>query len=146
MLADGALIADDDPSVREALRTIVSRRGYTVLEAADGVGTIEALGTRPVDVIITRLMMPRASGFDVLRYAHERHPATRVIILTAEGSIRDYVAAMRAGAFNFLTKPLPVTDIEELIQSAAALRASSSRSCSDQNDISQPQIGTHRGI
>lgn len=134
------LIADDDPSVRKTLRTIVTRRGYTVIEAEDGVGAIEVLGTRSVDVIITDLMMPRASGFDVLRYARERHPSTPVIILTAEGSIRDCVEAMRAGAFNFLTKPFHVTDVEELIRSAAALRDSGVKSRSGRDDVSHPQM------
>jgi two-component system response regulator AtoC len=135
-----ALIADDDPSVRSALRMIVSRRGYGVIEAEDGDIAIETLGARPVDVIITDLMMPRASGFDVLRYARERHPTTPVIILTAEGSIRDCVEAMRAGAFNFLTKPFHAADVEEMINKAAELRGSSTRTKSGRDDLSRPQM------
>jgi two-component system response regulator PilR (NtrC family) len=135
-----ALIADDDAAVRRTLRTIVSRRGYTVIEAEDGVEAIEVLGARSVDVIITDLMMPRANGFDVLRYARERHPRTPVIILTAEGSIRDCVEAMRAGAFNFLTKPFHVTDVDEQLRSAAALRDSGSKSPSGRDDLSRPQM------
>jgi two-component system response regulator AtoC len=135
-----ALIADDDAAVRRTLRTIVSRRGYTVIEAEDGLGAIEVLGTRSFDVIITDLMMPRANGFDVLRYARERHPTTPVIILTAEGSIRDCVEAMRAGAFNFLTKPFHMTDVEEQLRCAAASRDSGTKSRSGRDDISRPQM------
>jgi two-component system response regulator AtoC len=116
------LIADDDPSIRSLLRTLLTRRGYGVIEAEDGIGAIEKINARPVDVVITDLVMPRADGFEVLRRARERQPKTPVVMLTAEGSIRDCVEAMRAGAFNFLTKPFHPTDLEEVVRQAVRAR------------------------
>jgi DNA-binding NtrC family response regulator len=116
------LIADDDPAVRGLLRTLLARRGYGVIEAEDGTCAIEKLNARPVDVVITDLVMPRADGFEVLRRARERQPKTPVVMLTAEGSIRDCVEAMRAGAFNFLTKPFHPTDLEEVVRQAVRAR------------------------
>jgi DNA-binding NtrC family response regulator len=116
------LIADDDPSVRGLLRSLLSRRGYGVIEAEDGGSAIEKLAARPVDVVITDLVMPRANGFEVLRRARERQPRTPVVMLTGEGSIRDCVEAMRAGAFNFLTKPFHPTDLEEVVRQAVRAR------------------------
>jgi two-component system response regulator AtoC len=112
------LIVDDDPAVRMVLRKLLTRRGDSVLEAEDGKQAIDQLASRAVDLVITDLLMPRANGLEVLRYVRERKPKIPVIMLTAEGSIRDCVEAMRAGAFNFLTKPFHNDDLEEIIRQA----------------------------
>jgi DNA-binding NtrC family response regulator len=141
------LIADDDASVRGLLRTLLSRRGYGVIEAEDGGSAIEKLGARPVDVIITDLVMPRADGFEVLRRARERQPRTPVVMLTAEGSIRECVEAMRAGAFNFLTKPFHPNDLEEIVRQAARARETGERGAAERTptpartaDDEHPQV------
>jgi two-component system response regulator AtoC len=117
------LIVDDDPAVRMVLRKLLTRRGDTVVEAEDGKQAIDQLGARAVDLVITDLLMPRANGLEVLRYVRERKPQIPVIMLTAEGSIRDCVEAMRAGAFNFLTKPFHNDDLEEIIRQATRGRS-----------------------
>ncbi len=134
------LVADDDPGVRVTLRTLLSRRGFNVIEASNGAEAVERLSATPVDVVITDLMMPQMSGLEVLRRAREIQPMTPVIMLTAEGSIRDCVAAMRAGAFNFLTKPFHVSDVEEQVKGALALRAAGPRVASGRTDIRRPQV------
>jgi two-component system NtrC family response regulator len=115
-------VADDDGSVRTLLRALLARSGYVVTEAEDGKAAIEALGQRSFDVVITDLMMPRADGFEVLRRARQLQPKTPIIMLTAEGSIRDCVAAMRAGAFNFVTKPFNHRDLSETVTNALRTR------------------------
>jgi DNA-binding NtrC family response regulator len=136
------LIADDDPAVRGLLRSLLARRGYGVIEAEDGGTAIEKLGARPVDVVITDLVMPRADGFEVLRRARERQPKTPVVMLTAEGSIRDCVEAMRAGAFNFLTKPFHPHDLEEIVRQAVRARGGerSTTPAPRSEDDEQPQV------
>jgi DNA-binding NtrC family response regulator len=116
------LIVDDDPAVRTVLRKLLTRRGDDVVEAEDGKQAIDQLGDRAVDLVITDLLMPRANGLEVLRYVRARKPQIPVIVLTAEGSIRDCVEAMRAGAFNFLTKPFHNDDLEEIIRQATSAR------------------------
>ena len=116
------LVADDDSSVRTLLRTLLTRAGHSVSEAEDGKAAIEQLGGQAFDVVITDMMMPRADGFEVLRRTREKQPRTPVIMLTAEGSIRDCVEAMRAGAFNFLTKPFHHRDLQEIIERAIRSR------------------------
>jgi two-component system response regulator AtoC len=115
------LVADDDESVRTLLRTLLVRAGHSVVEAEDGKAAIDQLG-QPFEVILTDLMMPRADGFEVLRRTRERQPRTPVIVLTAEGSIRDCVEAMRAGAFNFLTKPFHHRDLQDIVERAVRSR------------------------
>jgi two-component system response regulator AtoC len=117
------LVVDDDAGVRGTLRALLTRGGHRVIEADDGQSAIDVLAARSVekafDLVITDLMMPRADGFAVLRQVRERHPRTPVVMLTAEGSIRGCVAAIRAGAFNFLTKPFHVADLEGIVKEAA---------------------------
>jgi DNA-binding NtrC family response regulator len=113
-----ALIVDDDPSVRSILRRLLTLSGHTTLEAEDGKQAIERLTASSVDVVITDLQMPHADGFEVLRRARELRPRTPVVVLTGEGSVRDCVAAMRAGAFNFLIKPFHASDLDEIVARA----------------------------
>jgi len=135
------LVADDDASVRTLLRTLLTRAGYPVTEAEDGKVAIEQLAARPFDVVITDLMMPRADGFEVLRRARELQPKCPVIMLTAEGSIRDCVEAMRAGAFNFLTKPFHHRDLQEIVGRAVRTRAPEGKGAvSPASDEGRPQV------
>lgn len=121
------LVADDDASVRTLLRTLLSRVGYSIEEADDGRDAIDRIGARQFEVVITDLMMPRADGFEVLRRTRELQPKTPVIVLTAEGSIRDCVEAMRAGAFNFVTKPFHHRDLQEVVGRAVRARTAEAR-------------------
>jgi len=134
------LVADDDPGVRVTLRCLFERRGFSVIEAADGAEAIARLNSRQLDVVITDLVMPKATGFDVLRRARECQPTTPVIMLTAEGSIRECVAAIQAGAFNFLTKPFQPSDVEEQVRSALSVRESTPRSSRLPVETSRPQV------
>jgi DNA-binding NtrC family response regulator len=121
------LVADDDVSVRTLLRTLLSRVGYSIEEADDGRDAIDRIGARQFEVVITDLMMPRADGFEVLRRTRELQPKTPVIVLTAEGSIRDCVEAMRAGAFNFVTKPFHHRDLQDVVGRAVRTRTAEAR-------------------
>lgn len=134
------MVADDDPGVRVTLRGMLSRRGFNVIEVANGAEAIERLSGTAVDVVITDLVMPQAGGLEVLRRSRECQPATPVIVLTAEGSIRDCVAAMRAGAFNFLTKPFHASDVEEQVRNALGSRASGPKGRVGRGEMSRPQV------
>ncbi|HVV50726.1 MAG TPA: sigma-54 dependent transcriptional regulator [Polyangia bacterium] len=134
------LVADDDPGVRVTLRTLLARRGFNVLEATNGAEAVEVLVAKPVDVVITDLVMPQANGLEVLKRARECQPSTPVIMLTAEGSIRDCVNAMRAGAFNFLTKPFHVSDVEEQVQNALSHRTVGPKVTPTTGELRRPQV------
>ncbi len=134
------LVADDDPGMRAVLRCLLSRDGHAVVEAEDGQFAIDALAGRAskasFDLVITDLRMPRADGFEVLARVRERQPRTPVVILTAQGSIGDCVAAMRAGAFNFLTKPFHHTELAAVVRQVAEARAPV-----DARRLARPQTG-----
>jgi two-component system response regulator AtoC len=135
------LVADDDASVRALLRTLLIRAGHEVTEAEDGRAAIDVLRAQSFDVVLTDLMMPRADGFEVLRRARELQPKTPVIMLTAEGSIKDCVEAMRAGAFNFLTKPFHHRDLQELVERAIRARGPEGKTVLTQvSDEGRPEV------
>jgi len=134
------LVADDDEGVRGVLRCLLARDGHAVVEAEDGQSAIDIVAARgskeSFDLVITDLRMPRVDGFQVLARVRERQPRTPVVILTAQGSITECVAAMRAGAFNFLTKPFHHMELAAIVRQAAEARAPV-----DTRGLARPQDG-----
>jgi two-component system, NtrC family, response regulator AtoC len=114
------LVVDDDASMRALLRALLTRNGHEVTDAEDGGVAIDKLTARSFDLVLTDLVMPRVDGLEVVRQARQLRPRTPVVMLTAEGSIQQCVSAMRAGAFNFITKPFHLPDLEEMIRLATA--------------------------
>jgi DNA-binding NtrC family response regulator len=100
------LLAEDDAALRRMLRRILEEAGYEVTAVEDGLAAMARL-QRPFDLVITDLRMPGADGLQVLEFAHRRWPSVPVIVVTAFGSIPGAVDAMRLGAFDYLSKPLP---------------------------------------
>ncbi len=101
------LVVDDEPGIRTALRANFLRHGWTV-ETASGVHeAIRNSETRDFDLVVTDIRMPDGSGMDVMRAVRKSSPSTGVILLTAFGSVPDAVTAMRDGALDYLTKPIP---------------------------------------
>jgi len=113
------LIVDDDSEVRKALARTMKRAGYSVVEAADSGEALEILSERPVDMLLTDLRLPTLDGIELVRRARERDSLLAVIVLTGYGSVESAVEAMRAGAHDYLTKP--VNPEELLIQTTRAL-------------------------
>ena len=111
------LVADDEPNLRRVLVAILRREGYDVVQAADGADAIDALA-QPVDVIITDLKMPRVDGMEVLRHASAHHPAVPVIMITAFGTVDNAVAAVKAGAFDYIEKPFEQEQIRIIVNKA----------------------------
>lgn len=119
------LVADDEPHIRRVLVAILESAGYAVREAHDGGEALEALeAVHPPDFFLLDLMMPRASGIDVLGRIRSdpRHRHTPVIILTAKGQDADREAALGAGADDFLTKPFSPKKLLSRIQEILAER------------------------
>lgn len=111
------LVADDEPNLRRVLAAILSREGYEVTQAADGAEALELLNAE-VDVVITDLKMPRVDGMEVLKTVSSNHPAVPVIMITAFGSIDNAVAAVKAGAFDFIEKPFEQEQIRQIVEKA----------------------------
>src|SRR6516225_10516307 len=105
------LIVDDEQNARDALRTMLVEDGYEVAEASNGQ---EALGLLPAfapAVVLADVRMPKMDGITLLRKAKEAGHDAAFVMMTAFGSIETAVEAMRAGAENFLVKPLDINAV-----------------------------------
>ncbi len=111
------LVADDEPNLRRVLSAILSREGYEVRQAADGAEALERLDSS-VDVVITDLKMPRIDGMKVLQTVSAEYPKIPVIMITAFGSVDNAVAAVKAGAFDYIEKPFEQEQIRQIVEKA----------------------------
>ena len=115
------LIVDDEFNTRETLCEFFSRK-FEVADAGNGSDAVKLLQERDFDVVLTDLRMPDADGMSVLDAASSKACRPKCVMMTAYGSISDAVAAMKHGAFDFITKPIKLAKLEEII--AAALKSS----------------------
>jgi len=129
------LIIDDTTYILDLLSDLLKSRGFEVDCAANGEEGIAALGRESYDLVMTDLKMPGSDGMDVLRFVMAHCPETICIILTGHGSIKNAVEAVRAGAFDYLTKPV---DLEEII--IAVQRALEFRNLKRENVLLRNQL------
>jgi two-component system response regulator FlrC len=100
------LVVDDEEGVRSFLCDALSLVGHEVTPASGGAEAVALLARQAFTGVLTDLKMPRVDGMEVLKAAREHQPEAPVVVLTAHGSVDAAVAAMKAGAFDFLQKPL----------------------------------------
>jgi len=100
------LLVDDEPSNLDSLERIFAREGYKTQRAETGAAALALLRDKPADVVLTDLMMPGMSGQELLRAVKAVAPDAEVVLMTAYGTVEAAVAAMKDGAYDFLTKPL----------------------------------------
>jgi CheY-like chemotaxis protein len=101
------LVVDDEPGIREFVRETLEADGHALVEAPNGTSALARLRERPFDLVITDLRMPGGvDGMDVVREARATRPDTKVIVLTAHGSVSTAVETMKLGAHDFLEKPV----------------------------------------
>jgi putative nucleotidyltransferase with HDIG domain len=109
------LIVDDDPLIRDALTDILSDVGGYKTEAADnGYEGIRKIKDSVYDIVFTDLTMPRVNGIDLLKEAKKIDPSVPVVIVTGFSTIENAVAAMKEGAYDFITKPFKISKVIEL--------------------------------
>ena len=100
------LVVDDDSMMRFNIAAYLEDSGYDVSEAADGPDAIMALRDQPPDLVLCDLRMPRMDGLDVMRELHDGYPGLPVIAVSGTGVLNDAVEALRAGAWDFVVKPI----------------------------------------
>jgi two-component system, NtrC family, response regulator PilR len=117
------LVVDDERSLREFLSICLGRAGHKVTVAEDPATALRAL-TSDVDLVITDLKMPGTmDGLGVLDEVKKRHPDTQVIVMTAYASTETAIAAMKRGAYDYLTKPFKVDEISVVVERALERQA-----------------------
>src|SRR5271169_2898088 len=112
------LVADDDDIARDVITTLLARDGFSLSHVADGLEAINYLRIEDVHLVITDLMMPGADGIEVLKFAVRSNPDVAVVILTAYGTLDTTLEAIKAGAYDYLTKPFKALEISILAERA----------------------------
>ncbi len=117
------LVVDDEPDMVENCTRILRRAGYRVLATTDSERALALVESDRPDVLLTDLKMPGIDGMELMRRVHEIDPALPVIMITAFGSIESAVAAIKAGAFDYLPKNFSVEDLTVDVERALRQRA-----------------------
>jgi two-component system response regulator PilR (NtrC family) len=112
------LIADDELSMRQFLEILLKKEGHEVVCAGDGQEALSRFEAGPFDLLISDIKMPKLDGLELLRKVKDQRPALSVIMVTAYASPEDAIAAMKAGAYDYLTKPFKLEEIKSVVQNA----------------------------
>ncbi|MGD8413896.1 MAG: sigma-54 dependent transcriptional regulator [Candidatus Latescibacterota bacterium] len=110
------LLIDDEETQRVSLKRFLSKRGYEVFTAAGGPEGYAVAEQKTVDLVITDFRMPGWDGLEVLRRLKALNPDIEVIILTAFGNLEDAVTLMKEGAYDYLSKPVDLDELEAMIR------------------------------
>jgi len=107
------LVIDDDPAIREMVGMALTREGYDMLEAGSALEARQIIASRKPDLILLDWMLPGISGFEFARQLHSdnAHPSPPVIMLTARDQEADKIAALEAGADDYVSKPFSVSEL-----------------------------------
>ena len=117
------LAVDDEPAARALCFDILASAGYEVDVAADAAEALARLDHRPYDVVLTDLRMPGGDGIELIRRARAAHGGLGCVVFTAHPSMDDAVAAMQAGAGDFVAKPLDAARLRQAVQHVLAAHA-----------------------
>ena len=115
------LVVDDEPDIRELLAMTLSRMGVESHGAATREEALALLAANSYDLCLTDMRLPDGDGLSVLDYVAKNHPHVPVAVITAHGSTENAVAALKAGAFDYLAKPVSLEQLRALIRSALNL-------------------------
>jgi two-component system response regulator FlrC len=112
------LVVDDEPLVRTALAETIRRKGFEIVMACDGEDALLQFKRTPTPLIFADIRMPRMDGLELLKQIKALESPTRVVLITAYGSVETAVQAMKDGAFDFLMKPFSAKRVEEILERA----------------------------
>ena len=116
------LIAEDEANLRLVLQKELERLGYRVQAAPDGEAALRKLEESNVDVLLCDINMPRIDGMEVLRRVHERPNPPEVLMLTGQATVETAVEAMKLGAYDYLTKPYRIAELDVRVRQAVEKR------------------------
>jgi len=116
------LIVEDETDMRNGLQKILSRKGYSVDTAEDGLRAVEKMKQTAFQLVIADLKMPRMDGIGVLQRAKDIDSTVAVIIITGYGTVKTAVESMRLGAFDYIAKPFKPDDISLVVERALKSR------------------------
>ena len=127
MTRQRALIVDDEPDIRELLEITLGRMKLDTRSARNVKEAREWLAKESFDLCLTDMRLPDGTGLELVQHILQRHPQVPVAMITAYGSLDTAINALKAGAFDFLTKPVDLGRLRELVATALRLRSPDSQ-------------------
>jgi len=110
------LVIDDEATQRDILTGYLKKKGYKIFSASSGKEGIESTGKNPVDIILSDFKMPDLNGIEVLQQVKKMNPEISFVIVTAYGTVENAVKAMRLGAFDYISKPVDLDELDLMIE------------------------------
>ena len=117
------LLIDDEPDILELLAMTLSRQGLDSDLASDVSSARKMLQSRRYDACLTDLRLPDGSGMEIVKYIQSSFPATPVAVISAHGNMETAIEALKAGAFDFISKPIELDRLRELVETALAFNS-----------------------
>ena len=117
------LIVDDEANARKGLAALLEQEGYGVVTAADGLQAFDLLATTTPDIVVTDLRMPRMDGLELLKRVKQSYEDIPVIVVTAFGEVDSAISAVRAGAEEYLQKPVQIEELVVVLERALKNRS-----------------------
>ena len=133
-----ALIVDDEPDIRELLEITLGRMGINTLSAADVKSAKTMLREHEFDFCLTDMKLPDGNGIELVQYIQKEFPQLPVAMITAHGSMDSAVEALKAGAFDFVSKPVNLELLRHLVDTALNLKPLASKG--DETEIASPTL------
>ncbi|MCP4041486.1 MAG: sigma-54-dependent Fis family transcriptional regulator, partial [Gammaproteobacteria bacterium] len=121
MIRPLVLVVDDEPDIRELLKITLNRMEIDAVTVENLRQARAALEVDSFDFCLTDMRLPDGSGIDLVRYIQQHHPAIPVAVITAHGNMESAVASLKAGAFDFVSKPVDLQVLRNLVSTALRL-------------------------
>jgi len=142
MKGAAALIVDDEADIRELVEITLSRMGLKTRSAASLQDARRLLGEQSFDFCITDMRLPDGNGISLVQHIQKHHPQTPVAVITAYGSSQAAVESLKAGAFDFVSKPVDLQSLRKLVDAALKLRGRDEKAASDDGGL----LGEHDSV
>ncbi len=138
-----ALIVDDEPDILELLGITLARMEIETRKAVDLKSAVELLACESFDLCLTDMRLPDGSGIELVETINREYPQLPVAVITAHGNMETAIQALKAGAFDFASKPIDLQMLRQLVRSALKLRqpTETANSSEDPADLDTPMLG-----
>lgn len=143
MTTQSVLIVDDEPDIRELLDITLSRMGLVTHSAATLKEARDLVASVQPDLCLTDMRLPDGNGISLVEHIQQEFPHIPVAMITAHGSVEAAISALKAGAFDFISKPIELENLRRLVSSALQLEVDTSRT---QEAVGQELIGSAAAI
>lgn len=136
-----ALIIDDEPDIRELLEITLIRMGIDTVSAKSVDDAHIALSKQEFDLCLTDMNLPDGNGIDLVSHIQEHYPNLPVAMITAYGNVETAISALKAGAFDFISKPVDLKQLRDLVTAALNLSKTKQSNTSNANNQAQKILG-----